>query len=42
MYDNESANNPVPLGVLYIASYIRKHEYTDITFYNKDVYHYPN
>jgi len=42
IYDNESANNPIPLGVLYIASYIRKHEYTDITFYNKDVYHYPN
>lgn len=41
VYDNESNTNPVPLGMLYIASYIRKHGFNDITFYNQDVFHYP-
>ena len=40
-YDNESNTNPVPLGMLYIASYIRKHGFDDITFYSQDVFHYP-
>jgi hypothetical protein len=29
------------LGILYIASYIKKHGYEDIHFYSQDVYHYP-
>lgn len=41
VYDNESSQNLMPLGVLYIAAYLRKHGYSDIHFYNQDVYHYP-
>ena len=41
VYDNESAQNPIPLGALYVAAYLKKHGYADIHFYSQDVYHYP-
>ena len=41
VYDNESAQNTIPLGVLYVASYIKKHGYADIHFYSQDIYRYP-
>jgi anaerobic magnesium-protoporphyrin IX monomethyl ester cyclase len=40
VYDNEGDHNLMPLGVLYVAAYLRKHGYTDIHFYNQDVYRY--
>lgn len=39
-YDNESRDNILPLGATYVAAYIRKHGYDDITYYCQDVYHY--
>jgi len=41
VYDNESPRNLIPLGSLYVATYLKKHGYTDISFYNQDIYHYP-
>ncbi|MDR4508950.1 MAG: B12-binding domain-containing radical SAM protein [Candidatus Brocadiaceae bacterium] len=41
VYDNEGAFNTLPLGACYVAAYLRKHGYKDITFYSQDVYHYP-
>lgn len=41
MYDNQSARNHMPLGPCYVAAYIKKHGYDDITYYSQDVYHYP-
>jgi len=40
IYDNESSRPCVPMGILYIASYIKKHGYEDIHFYSQDIYHY--
>lgn len=40
VYDNGSARNPIPLGMLYVAAYLRKHGYDDIHIYNQDIYHY--
>ena len=36
VYDNESARNPIPLGMLYVASYLRKNGYADIKVYSQD------
>lgn len=41
MYDNQSAKNHMPLGPCYVASYVKSEGYSDITYYNQDVYHYP-
>jgi radical SAM superfamily enzyme YgiQ (UPF0313 family) len=41
VYDNQSLHNPIPMGACYVSAYLRKHGYTDIRFYNQDVYHYP-
>jgi len=40
-YDNESRDNILPLGTTYIAAYLLKHGYRDITYYCQDIYHYP-
>ena len=40
-YDNESRNNPFPLGSTYVAAYAKANGYEDITYYSQDVYHYP-
>ena len=42
IYDNEGDHNMMPLGSLYIASFLRKHGYKDVHFYNQDVYRYPD
>ena len=39
-YDNESRDNILPLGITYVAAYVREHGYRDITYYCQDVYHY--
>ena len=39
-YDNESRDNILPVGPTYVASYLRKHGFQDITYYCQDVYHY--
>ena len=41
VYDNESPRNLIPLGSLYVATYLKNNGYTDLSFYNQDVYHYP-
>lgn len=41
MYDNESERNHMPVGTAYIAAYIGKHGFSDITYYSQDIYHYP-
>ena len=40
-YDNESSHNIIPVGVCYVAAYLRKHGYDDITYYSQDIYHFP-
>lgn len=40
-YDNESALNILPVGTCYVASYLKKHGYDDITYYSQDIYHFP-
>lgn len=42
VYDNEGSRGILPLGTLYIASYLKSKGYKDIQFYNQDVYHYPD
>jgi anaerobic magnesium-protoporphyrin IX monomethyl ester cyclase len=39
-YDNESRDNILPIGVTYVAAYLKKHGFNDITYYCQDVYHY--
>lgn len=41
MYDNQSTKNIIPVGPCYVAGFLKKHGYDDITYYNQDVYHYP-
>ena len=41
MYDNESSKNHMPLGPCYVAAYAKKNGYGCITYYNQDVFHYP-
>jgi len=40
MYDNEGAQNPIPMGSCYIAGYLYKKGFTDIHYYSQDIYHY--
>ena len=40
IYDNESTNAIMPLGITYVAAYA-KQEGHEITYYCQDVYHYP-
>jgi anaerobic magnesium-protoporphyrin IX monomethyl ester cyclase len=40
-YDNEGAHNILPIGTTYVAAYLDKHADVEISFYNQDVYHYP-
>jgi len=40
MYDNEGAQNPIPMGSCYVAGYLRKKGFTDIHYYSQDIYHY--
>ncbi len=40
IYDNEGAQNPIPMGSAYVAGYLKKHGY-DVSYYSQDVYHYP-
>ena len=42
IYDNGGSCNNYPLGSCYIASYLEANGYKDITFYNQDIYHYPD
>lgn len=42
VYDNESSRGILPLGPLYITSYLKSRGYNDIHFYNQSVYHYPD
>ena len=39
-YDNESRDNILPLGSTYVAAYVRKHGFADVTYYCQDVYHF--
>ncbi len=39
-YDNESRDNILPLGTTYVAAYVRKHGFSDVTYYCQDVYHF--
>ncbi|MBU4289003.1 MAG: B12-binding domain-containing radical SAM protein [Proteobacteria bacterium] len=41
MYDNEAAQNPIPMGPCYVAAYLRENGIKDISYYSQDVYHYP-
>ncbi len=41
MYDNQSSKNHMPVGPCYVAGYVKANGYVDITYYNQDVYHYP-
>ena len=41
MYDNESTQNPIPLGPCYVAAYLKNNGYKDIHYYSQDIYHYP-
>jgi radical SAM superfamily enzyme YgiQ (UPF0313 family) len=38
--DNEASHNFLPLGTAYVAGYIIKHGYKDVTYYSQDVYHF--
>ena len=40
MYDNEGAQNPIPMGPCYVAGYLRKNGFKDIHYYSQDIYHY--
>ena len=40
-YDNESSVNTLPLGVLYVAGYLRANGFKDIQYYSQDIYRYP-
>jgi len=40
IYDNESHISYFPMGVGYLAAYIKQQGFNDITIYNQDVYHY--
>jgi len=31
----------MPLGPCYVAAYVKKYGYNDVTYYSQDVYHYP-
>jgi anaerobic magnesium-protoporphyrin IX monomethyl ester cyclase len=39
-YDNESRDNILPLGSTYVAAYVRKHGFPDVSYYCQDVYHF--
>ncbi|MDD5015774.1 MAG: cobalamin-dependent protein, partial [Atribacterota bacterium] len=41
MYDNEGAQNSIPLGSCYVAAYLKKNGIEDIHYYSQDIYHYP-
>ncbi|MBA4349521.1 MAG: B12-binding domain-containing radical SAM protein [Thermodesulfovibrio sp.] len=41
MYDNEGAQNPIPMGTCYVAGYLLKNGIEDIHYYSQDIYHYP-
>lgn len=41
VYDNGSYINHFPLGIAYVASYLRKYNH-NVTIYSQDVYHYPD
>ena len=41
MYDNEGAQNPIPMGTCYVAGYLKKNGYEDIHYWSQDIYHYP-
>lgn len=41
MYDNEGAQNPIPMGPCYVAAYLKKNGVSDISYYSQDIYHYP-
>ena len=40
MYDNEGAQNPIPMGSCYVAGYLHNKGFTDIQYYSQDIYHY--
>ncbi|MDD4979792.1 MAG: radical SAM protein [Candidatus Omnitrophica bacterium] len=40
LYDNESRDNILPIGITYVAAYLREHGYRETTYYCQDVYHY--
>jgi len=40
IYDNEGAQNPIPMGSAYVAGYLKQQGY-DVSYYSQDVYHYP-
>ena len=41
VYDNEGAQNPIPMGPCYVAAYLQKNGFDDIHYYSQDIYHYP-
>lgn len=41
MYDNEGAQNPIPMGPCYVAGYLKKSGLDEIHYYSQDVYHFP-
>jgi anaerobic magnesium-protoporphyrin IX monomethyl ester cyclase len=41
LYDNEGAQNPIPMGTCYVAGYLKKNGYEDISYWSQDIYHYP-
>ena len=41
MYDNEAAQNPIPMGPCYVSGYLHKNGFEDISYYSQDIYHYP-
>lgn len=41
IYDNEGAQNPIPMGTCYVAAYLKNNGYEDIHYYSQDIYHYP-
>jgi len=41
IYDNEGAQNPIPMGPCYVAAYLKNNGYEDIHYYSQDIYHYP-
>lgn len=40
IYDNQGAQNPIPMGTCYIAAYLKKNGIEDIHYYSQDIYHY--
>lgn len=41
IYDNEAAQNPIPMGTCYVAAYLKENYIEDIHYYSQDIYHYP-